>query len=642
MKHKSIALIAVVFAMLVFSILGITLSSMVATNFETGARAYDSSEALNLAELGGEWARAKLHIDSGWRWDNTDSVCNWALTPQKFANGQCQVCCRDTTSAETTATGATIAIEAKGYMPQVSNYRAMRQVKVFLSSEGGVDKLIQAKNYFDWTNLDNNASLDGNISVANSGGAWGYEGDGDLNHNEPNIDYSEQGSGKPKGSGQRRFFSQSDYPGIDLNYYLTAKYPDSSDDLYVRWPDDALTRQVVSVTKGVVPIGDNAGTEYAYAESFRLSAREWIGQVRFLLGANQGNPAGAITCEIRNNSSNHPYPGTTVHSSGTCNNPMALAWNTISNMSSFRFVNNTTYWICFSAPAQPTNNFYSLRTGMFVDSNAGQSSQKSGSSWSNGQDTRDMFFELKNSGGTILKQTTKNVIYSQQANFFDNMANQAVRRKLAEPDNWYNDSVNWSRITSVNNDAYGSYAVLADNYADVWANDSAIKLIRCFYGTGSLDNYHYVNSDALLDVSNEDLKNVNFFGLLGTSLVATGDIVINGNYTLELQAWVGTWWMGLFRPAMPLFVTQNGDIISFAPSSHNKRDRKLWGLVYTQNGTVDFDYLYSPKNQGFFPHGMAIMGKDVYLRHDVNIRYDANYVHGTGLVLTTSSQWQEQ
>jgi len=59
-NNKAAALIIVIFAMLVFSILGWALLNLESGDFEINLRTLNSEQALNIAEAGAQWAQNQL------------------------------------------------------------------------------------------------------------------------------------------------------------------------------------------------------------------------------------------------------------------------------------------------------------------------------------------------------------------------------------------------------------------------------------------------------------------------------------------------------------------------------------------------------------------------------------------------------
>ena len=213
---KGVALIIVIFAMMLFAVLGWTLARMQSTDFEADTRNFDSEETLNLAETGAQYALNQLSQDSSWRTcggigstscASVDSDCNdngdWLNAPHNLGSGQYNLCCRNPANGES----GNAVIEARGYIPQQASYRAMRSVKIEVTL-GNFDKVLQAKNIFDWSNLiSNRAHINGDTQA--------------LYYNRNNINpYNEaEDLAVPDGNGDTRDIAAQPYPSIDMAQY---------------------------------------------------------------------------------------------------------------------------------------------------------------------------------------------------------------------------------------------------------------------------------------------------------------------------------------------------------------------------------------------------------------------------------------
>lgn len=222
-NREGVALIIVIFAMMLFAVLGWTLANLQTGDFEANLRNLDSEQALSLAEAGSQWALNQLSQDTCWRTrsgaggsycSSVDSDCNdsgdWLSTPHSLGSGQYNICCRNPVSG--TETGDAV-IEARGFVPAQNNYRAMRQTKLSVTL-GSFDKVLQAKNLFDWSAMSSSSNLNGDVQ------ALYYSGDGDGTYNELNVDYRNGASPlPPDGTGDDRIIASEPYPAIDMAYY---------------------------------------------------------------------------------------------------------------------------------------------------------------------------------------------------------------------------------------------------------------------------------------------------------------------------------------------------------------------------------------------------------------------------------------
>ena len=93
LNKKGISLIIVVFAIMLFSVLGQTLAVLISGDFESNVRILDSERALNMAEAGLDWGLKQLTLSPSWR------LPAGVLHQLNF--GQYNVLCRDPLTGET-------------------------------------------------------------------------------------------------------------------------------------------------------------------------------------------------------------------------------------------------------------------------------------------------------------------------------------------------------------------------------------------------------------------------------------------------------------------------------------------------------------------------------------------------------------
>ena len=109
-------------------------------------------------------------------------------------------------------------------------------------------------------------------------------------------------------------------------------------------------------------------------------------------------------------------------------------------------------------------------------------------------------------------------------------------------------------------------------------------------------------------------------------VVAKGDIIAKGDNTLQMlrPVYIRIQWFPrpptLVKKGEPCLATQYGDIIFYAPltgSENTKMGKRTFvGLVYSQEGDVDFTYLDMDR-MSIFRIGGAVMGSSVFLRKRV-------------------------
>ncbi|MFH0853351.1 MAG: hypothetical protein V1853_03000 [bacterium] len=214
-NRKGVTLIVVIFAMMILGILGWTLAAMLATDFQANLRSFDSEKALYLADAGKEWALRKLLSNSSWN-TSSDSYCNqssdWLL--HNLNGGQYEVCCRGNQTGEDAFT----VVEIAGYVPQKTNYLAMRKVK-FLVNAGRFRYVAQTKDLFDWSAVNKTAGdsyFNGHIQAGH------YDGNGDGIYDELGVDYRGPPNELPVDNSaipRDRLLASQPYPDIDMNYY---------------------------------------------------------------------------------------------------------------------------------------------------------------------------------------------------------------------------------------------------------------------------------------------------------------------------------------------------------------------------------------------------------------------------------------
>jgi len=196
-NNKGVSLIIVIFAMMLFGVLGWTLAVMLTTDFDANLRSLDSERALYTAEAGAQWVLQQVNLDPAFR---TDSAHGYAsgyaehTLPSGSASGQYRVTCLDGTGAD----AGKIVIIATGYLPTQASYRAMREVKLSFVAGGGLTKAVGCNGTFNWSaaRAAHTVQIDADILAAY------YNGDGNGTPNQLNFDYGASPL-LPAGSGTR-------------------------------------------------------------------------------------------------------------------------------------------------------------------------------------------------------------------------------------------------------------------------------------------------------------------------------------------------------------------------------------------------------------------------------------------------------
>lgn len=215
--------------------------------------------------------------------------------------------------------------------------------------------------------------------------------------------------------------------------------------------------------------------------------------------------------------------------------------------------------------------------------------------------------------------------------FFTGMANQAVRN--TSQGGWIDSD--WAVIVSTANigPCDDCRANLDRNIDNSWDGDN-IKLVRRFYQNAALQRWYIgrqisggETADALIDLSSNNID------LTQTSIVSEGDIVINGGRRLRMRFFGGP-----LLTRYPNLATQNGNILSTdqpnGGNENSRRDQRQFnGLIYSQNGEVNFNYL----------DGRLVYGKQVTLDGTTRIRYTNGRITSGGFVFEPSTLiWKEE
>jgi len=212
-----------------------------------------------------------------------------------------------------------------------------------------------------------------------------------------------------------------------------------------------------------------------------------------------------------------------------------------------------------------------------------------------------------------------NVLWVSQWGFFTGMRNEVVRNLTHGS---WNDS-NWAVVVNV---GFGGRRAQLDRFiGDTWDNDT-IRIVKRF-SQGSWFTRWYIKGNASGIIPGDvviDVRN-NSFTFFFSSIVATGDIVIKGGRRIRFFSLLG--W--------PNLATKEGDILSWdTPLNNNPNSRSFYGLIYTQNGDVNFNYLNS---RG------GVMGNNVSLEGKVRVRYNPWFIPVNGFIFSPSVvNWQEK
>ena len=209
--------------------------------------------------------------------------------------------------------------------------------------------------------------------------------------------------------------------------------------------------------------------------------------------------------------------------------------------------------------------------------------------------------------------------------------------KNTKIDGWGDDA--WRVISSVPGGYNGRRAQLESSVSGIWHVGDKVRLVKRFHESlplihtflVSITRYWYIDTDVIIDARYNNVYR------WYTSIVATGDIVITGDNKVSMRA-------HLLFPSYPLFATKDGDIISFPPQTGNDqikmKKRAFYGMIYTQNGDMDFNYLYGIV--GWW-RGVELIANNLYLRGRVQIDYSSYFVDDYGFDFKPSAlYWQEK
>lgn len=548
---KGAALIIVIFAMLVFAILGWTLVNLQSGSFLSNLSTLDSERAFNLAEAGQEWAIQQLVLNEAWRTQDTgaDADCNdpgdwenYILSP-----GEYRVCCRNATISEQLI--GNIVIESQGYIPSVAKPRSIRQTKLILDI-GSFDKVLIAKNLFDWSAIHAGSTMDGNIQALN------YEGDGDSNPNEEGIDYRSGASPLPPGTGKNtlRIIASTPFPAIDMAYYeAQAKTPSykplNEDNIWA----PALTATITNI------LFEGGKTKIDIAPAFPGDATQWVAQaIRNISGGSWQDGTWAVIDAVN-------ASGNTL---------------TLDRVVSWKLGERITLIPKILSIAR-AGNIYTIDFSC------------------------DVFTPP-----------------------FSKWKNEAIRN-FSRPtsNNWpYSD---WGVIT--NNPTARQVKVTLDSSVNLdtnpWTIGQWVGIVKRYNGNVNDEMLWYIMSDALLDLR---ASNITF---KKTALIAEGDIAIKGAGNEKLHF--------TQKPsAYPNVGTKNGNVISLDTPGSTGNDgarrqrRDFDDLVYTENGTLNFNYL----------DARAAYGNNIIFDGEIKLKYDKKLDRRlTGFVWGLSNaQWQEE
>jgi hypothetical protein len=223
---KGVSLIVVVFAMMLLSMLGWTLANFLAGDYEMNTRNLESEQAFYLADAGIQEALLHLNL-ADTSFDNVGDTLS-----RRLGYGEYNVTRQ--------SSGTVVNITSIGYIPNQTNYRAKRQIKVIWEAGGILSQTIGCGGTFNWAaaKAAHTVTIDGDISAAY------YDGDANGTPNQLNSDYNPTPPLLPPGSGARTIGSGA--ITIPMQWY--------HDNADCEWPPnpgtDVVTNMADSATSG--------------------------------------------------------------------------------------------------------------------------------------------------------------------------------------------------------------------------------------------------------------------------------------------------------------------------------------------------------------------------------------------------------
>ena len=242
-----------------------------------------------------------------------------------------------------------------------------------------------------------------------------------------------------------------------------------------------------------------------------------------------------------------------------------------------------------------------------------------------------------------------------QANFFSGMDEQVV---YIDSPTWFENDDNWRRIESVGGPnccagfAGGRCARVDPTYSAAWTPGTSIKLARRIASDSLADGLYYTGrteeaggstADMLIDVRDPPEGPGSLNGFENNHFICEGNIVIKGDNQLRMR----------FNPPTtiyPMLATKIGNIISKdSPSggteTNRVNQRQIAGLIYSELGLVDFNYLRYPLTGGGGANYRRnlVYGKQINLDGRIRLRYGTAVSPSGGFVFKPSTlSWREK
>jgi hypothetical protein len=551
---KSVALIIVVFAMMVFAILGWTLANLISGDFEANLRNLESERALYLSEAGAQWALSRLST-------NPDESRPWTVT-HTLDYGQYQVTAEDGTETDQ------VIITSTGYIPTLSDYRTMRQVRLIVVL-GSLEKAVRTqvpqdasdpdKGLFNWwpANQAYSVKIEGDISVGHyveegQTRAGGYEGDGD-GVNDPTMrdelgeDYDPppppllpQDISKKTKNDERGFAGS--FPSIDMQWFY-----DNADNYW----SPPRTAEITAISSQQDVITVDSGI-------FTTPTSQWKDQA------------------LRNISRGSWESGN---------------WEVIDQAlgsDRVRLANAVDWQVGDRVIVVPKISSISKIEG------------------------EDYIYEVELDCNYPLEKDevvrNLNIIDGYEAWAYETWA--VVKNPI----------ITTSNSTTFRIEVDSSVS----NLLDYWEEDDWIVEAKRF--SSKVSGLWYIMADTLID-----LRGTNTFKVKDTYIISEGDIGIKGGNEIRMR-------FSPNAPRYPNLATKYGDITSKDIPQGNTPDermrlRRFDGLIYSEFGHVDFNYL----------RGTLVYGDRITFDGQIRIDYRSGRLSTSGFVFNPSIvTWWEQ
>lgn len=172
-NKSGFTLIILIFAIMVFAILGWTLSSMQSGSFQANLAALESENALYAAEAAAQWALQEISQNLNWRTSPAFGYASGYAQHQLNSFGEYQLICRNPQAGET----GKAVILATGFIPSLVNYRGVRTIKLIIDRPSPFQNGLFGLQAISMSGQCKTDSYNSTLGAYNQGGNKGQEGD---------------------------------------------------------------------------------------------------------------------------------------------------------------------------------------------------------------------------------------------------------------------------------------------------------------------------------------------------------------------------------------------------------------------------------------------------------------------------------